>query len=440
MLSFESRADRLAWNRMQRPVQRVAHPGFVADVARWAASESAPRLAVGMRRSYSDVCLSGDANVVEMAGCDRLIAFDQATGILTAEAGITLAEIARFAVPRGFFLPTSPGTRYVTLGGAIANDVHGKNHHRAGTFGTHVGAIALSRSDMGAVTVSPDNRPDLHAATIGGLGLTGVITSAELRLAPIRSSTLDTETLAFSGIDEFLALAAESEADHEFTVAWLDGTFSRGAPFRGLFHRANWSAEGGLVPHREGALAVPFDAPSFAINPLTLGALNRLYRGANRWKGAHGRQHYAPFFYPLDSIGGWNRLYGPKGFYQYQFVVPFESAKEALAEAWAVLASSGQGSFLTVLKTFGTLPSPGLMSFPRPGVTLALDLANRGEPTLRLMGALDAVIAAAGGRLYPAKDSRIPPAMLRAGYPAWENLLSHADPAMRSDFLERMRS
>lgn len=440
MLSFESRADRPAWNRIQRPDQTIAQPRFLADIARWSHGREEPRLAVGLRRSYGDVCLSGQGRVIEMAGCDRLLAFDAGTGTLTAEAGATLAEIARFAVPRGFFLPTSPGTRFVTLGGAIANDVHGKNHHRAGTFGSHVGRIALLRSDLGGIEVSPQERPDLHAATIGGLGLTGIIASAELRLVRISSSWLETETLPFSGVEAFLSLARESEATHEFTVAWLDGTVSQAAPFRGLFHRANWSAEGGFAVHREPAFGVPVDAPGGAINPLTLGFLNRAYRGVHRLKGRRGRQHYGPLFHPLDAIGGWNRLYGRRGFYQYQFVVPFEGAAEALADAWRWLGRSGQGSFLTVLKTFGERPSPGLLSFPRPGVTLALDFANRGEATLRLMDGLDAIVRAAGGRLYPAKDSRMPPAMLRAGYPAWDRLLGLADPAIRSDFLCRMQA
>ena len=440
MLSFESRADRPAWNRIQRPTQSIAHPRFLAEVAQWAGASQATRLAVGLRRSYGDVCLSGSSQVVEMTGCDRLLAFDPVTGVLTAEAGISLAEIARFAVPRGFFLPTSPGTRFVTLGGAIANDVHGKNHHRAGTFGAHVGRMTLLRSDRGPVHLSPDEDPDLYAATVGGMGLTGIVTQAELRLAPIPSAWLESETLPFSGIDEFLALARDSEAEHEFTVAWLEGTFSAAAPFRGLFHRANWSREGGLVPHREPGLGMPVDAPSAAVNPLTLSMLNRVYRGAQSMKGARSRQHYAPFFYPLDSIRDWNRFYGRRGFYQYQFVAPFEGAAETLAEAWGLIARSRQGSFLTVLKTFGDRPSPGLMSFAQPGVTLALDFANGGEATLRLMDGLDAIVRSAGGRLYPAKDSRMSGAMLRAGYPAWGRFLELADPAMRSDFLDRMQA
>jgi FAD/FMN-containing dehydrogenase len=439
VLNFHNRPDRAAWGRLTRPVQRVATPRSLQDIQRWAEHSPEPRLAVGLRRSYGDVCLSASGAVIEMGGRDRLIDFDAASGWLTAEAGISLDAILRFAVPRGFFLPVTPGTRFVTLGGAIANDVHGKNHHRAGTFGCHVGAIALLRSDRGLVEVSPDREADLHAATIGGLGLTGIMTRAAIRLVPIRSAWLDAETLPFQGIGQFLDLAHGSEESHEFTVAWLECSGRSAARFRGLFHRANWSCQGDLAPHREPRLSVPLDAPGAAVNALTVGALNVAYRGRNR-RPRRYRQHYGPFFYPLDGIGSWNRLYGPRGFHQYQFAVPFSAAAEALAECMRLVARSGQGSFLSVLKTFGALPSPGLMSFPRPGVTLALDFPNRGDATSRLLDDLDRVVSAAGGRLYPAKDARMPAAMLRQGYPGWERFLGLLDPAMRSDFLDRMQA
>jgi FAD/FMN-containing dehydrogenase len=370
-----------------------------------------------------------------MAGLDRFIAFDPETGVLRAEAGITLSEILRFAVPRGWFLPVTPGTRFVTLGGAIANDVHGKNHHRAGTFGCDVTCIGLVRSDSGLVEIGPED--EIFAATIGGLGLTGLILWAEIKLVRISSAFVDGEAIPFGAMDEFLAVARASEATHEFTVAWVDCARADGDT-RGVFFRGDWSAEGELRVHEDGGPGIPFDAPAKLLNPLTLAAFNRAYRALHARGGPKRfRKHYRPFFYPLDGIGGWNRLYGRPGFYQYQCVVPF-AASAAIPELLGRIGRSGQGSFLSVLKTFGEKASPGLLSFPRPGVTLALDFPNRGERTLELMRDLDAVVRDAGGRLYPAKDSRMSPEMFKAGYPDLDRFGRAIDPAMHSDFSRRV--
>jgi FAD/FMN-containing dehydrogenase len=437
MLPFETRDDRPAWGRVQRPVQEIAAPRFRDEVERFASADQGPRLAVGLRRSYGDICLSSLGRVLDMAGLDRFIAFDAETGILRAEAGITLSQILRFAVPRGFFLAVTPGTRFVTLGGAIANDVHGKNHHRAGTFGCHVTRIGLVRGDRGLVEVGPGDG-ELFGATVGGLGLTGVILWAELRLARIASAMIDGEALPFDSFESFLAIARASEATHEFTVAWLDCARAAGE-VTGVFFRGNWSAEGGLRAHEEGGLGLPFDAPAKLLNPLTLAAFNRLYRAVQTRGGPRRfRKHYRPFFYPLDGIGGWNRLYGRPGFFQYQCVVPYKAAAFAVPALARRITCSGQGSFLSVLKTFGERPSPGFLSVPRPGVTLALDFPNRGDETLALLSELDAILREAGGRLYPAKDGRIPPEMFRAGYPALDRFVRQIDPSMQSDFARRV--
>jgi FAD/FMN-containing dehydrogenase len=435
MLSFEKRHDRPAWGRVQRPAQEVATPRFRDEVERFATADREPRLAVGLRRSYGDVCLSSLGRVLDMAGLDRFISFDAATGLLRAEAGISLSQILRFAVPRGFFLPVTPGTRFVTLGGAIANDVHGKNHHRAGTFGCHVTRIGLVRSGRGLLEIGPEDG-ELFAATVGGLGLTGVILWAEIRLTPIASATIDGEALPFGSLDDFLRLARESEASHEFTVAWVDCSRREGE-VAGVFFRGDWSREGGLRTHEDRGPGVPFDAPAKLLNPLTLAAFNRAYRALHGGAPKRFRKHYQSFFYPLDGIGGWNRLYGRAGFFQYQCVVPYAEAG-AIAALVRRIARSGQGSFLSVLKTFGERPSPGLLSFPRPGVTLALDLPNRGEETLALLHDLDGTVREAGGRLYPAKDGRMPPQMFRAGYPQLDRFLPQIDPSMQSDFARRV--
>jgi FAD/FMN-containing dehydrogenase len=436
MLPFETRDDRPAWGRVQRPVQQIATPRFRDEVERFATADRDPRLAVGMRRSYGDTCLSSLGRVLDMAGLDRFIAFDPQTGILRAEAGISLSQILRFAVPRGFFLAVTPGTRFVTLGGAIANDVHGKNHHRAGTFGCHVTRIGLVRSGRGLIEIGPED--ELFGATTSGLGLTGVILWAEIRLVRIASAMIRGEALPFESFDGFLRLAREGEATHEFTVAWVDCARPAGE-VAGVFFRGNWGPEGELRAHEDGGLGLPFDAPTKLLNPLTLAAFNRAYRALHTLGGQRRfRKHYRPFFFPLDGIGGWNRLYGRPGFFQYQCVIPYESAVSAIPTLVRRVARSRQGSFLSVLKTFGERLSPGLLSFPRPGVTLALDFPNRGEETLALLRDLDAIVREAGGRLYPAKDGRMPPEMFRAGYPSLDRFIPQIDPSMQSDFARRV--
>ena len=398
------------------------------------------RLAYGLGRSYGDSCLLGGGTMIETRGLDRLISFDRETGLLVAEAGLSLDALLRFSVPRGWFLPVTPGTRYVTLGGAIANDIHGKNHHRAGTFGRHVKRLTLHRSDGRVLELSPEENPSLFAATIGGLGLTGLISVVALQLVPIQTAFIDAELIPFTNLPEFMALSAESEAGYEHTVSWIDCAAGKQHAGRGIFIRGNHSPGDPheRIPHQAPKLSVPVDFPEFCLNRHTVGAFNTLYYhriGGSR-KGV--RQHYSPFFHPLDAVNGWSRIYGKRGFYQYQCVVPFDGGLEAMTEMLRRIAASGQASFLAVLKTFGDLPSPGLLSFPRPGITLALDFANRGESTLALFRDLDSIVRTAHGAWYPAKDARMSPEDFRASYPALDRFLPHVDPAFTSDFWKRM--
>jgi FAD/FMN-containing dehydrogenase len=398
------------------------------------------RLAYGLGRSYGDSCLLGGGTMIETRGLDRLISFDSDTGLLAAEAGLSLDALLRFSVPRGWFLPVTPGTRYVTLGGAIANDIHGKNHHRAGTFGRHVKRLTLHRSDGRVLELSPEENPSLFAATIGGLGLTGLISVVILQLVPIQTAFIDAELIPFTSLPEFMALSAESEASHEHTVSWIDCAAGERHAGRGIFIRGNHSPGESKerVPHQAPKLSVPADFPEFCLNRHTVGAFNTLYYHRIGGTRKTIRQHYSPFFHPLDAVNGWSRIYGKRGFYQYQCVVPFDGGLEAMTEMLRRIAASGQASFLAVLKTFGDLPSPGLLSFPRPGITLALDFANRGESTLALFRELDAIVRAAHGAWYPAKDARMSPEDFRASYPALDRFLPHLDPAFTSDFWKRM--
>ena len=430
---------RRSWGRVARGLEYIAAPRFQDEAVRAcedAVGADMTLLAGGLGRAYGDSGLNGGGAVIDMRALDRVLAFDPQSGVLRAEAGLSLDQAIRRVTPHGWFLPTTPGTRFVTLGGAVANDVHGKNHHRSGPLGCWVRKLGLWRSDRGLLELSPEQEPALFAATLGGMGLTGAILWVELQLVRIASAYLDEETIAFGRLDEFFALARDSEAGFEHTVAWIDCTARDGV--RGLFSRGNWRDDGRYTLHAERPRrTLPFDLPNAALNPLTLKLFNARYYKRGRSRPRFSVEHYSSALYPLDAIGQWNRLYGARGFYQYQCVVPPEPAPDAIAALLEQIVRAGQGSFLAVLKTFGAKASPGLMSFPMPGATLALDFPNLGDKTHALFGGLDDIVGQAGGRLYPAKDGRMPPAMLRAGYPNLERFAQLRDPNFSSSFWRR---
>lgn len=434
-LSFIDR-EISGWGRLAPRTAAVARPQSAAELEAWVRHRHRPYLAAGALRSYGDSCVNDGGPVLDMTGLGRFQAFDRETGVLTADAGMLLDDLMRVMAPCGWFPATTPGTRQVTLGGAVANDVHGKNHGKAGTFGTHILAIELLRSDMDRAWISREEQPELFAATVGGLGLTGIICSVQLQLAPIASTFLTSETAPFDNLDGFFELSRSSEA-FEHTVAWIDCTARGRALGKGLFYRANWAADGRLEPHRGLPRKLPVPVPGGLLNPLTLKAFNILYGALQRAKPRHSTLHYAKVFHPLDGLDGWNRFYGKAGFYQYQCATP-EGSEAAVRELLTVISQSGEGSFLAVLKAFGSRPSPGLLSFPMPGYTLALDFRNRGAETLRLLERLDTIVAAAGGRLYPAKDARMSRAMFESGYPLLDEFRRFRDPLCRSDFAKRM--
>lgn len=395
-------------------------------------------LPFGNGRSYGDVCLNNNGALLLTRGLDRFIAFDLATGVLRAEAGILLAEILALIVPQGWFLPVTPGTQFVTLGGAIANDVHGKNHHVAGSFGCHVRAFELLRSDGNRLLCTPEQNTEWFQATVGGLGLTGLITWVEIQLQRIANPWIVAENRRFASLDEFLALDAEYEARYPYIVSWIDCAATGRALGRGIY-MAGMHAPPGLLkappPQRRG-WTVPFTPPISLVNSLSVAAFNRLYYHLPR--PARGLIPYQPFFYPLDNLREWNRLYGRQGFFQYQCVIPLANAREALREILACIAASGQGSMLAVLKRFGDKTSGGLLSFPRPGVTLALDFPNRGQSTLDLLERLDEVTRQAGGAVYPAKDARMSGDSFRRYFPQWVEFSRFIDPRFSSSFWRRV--
>ena len=422
-----------SWGRWPRHRHR-----FMSVGNRFAAvPEQSPLLAYGNGRSYGDVCLNDGGTLLLTRGLDRFIAFDPATGVLDCEAGVLLKEIIDLALPYGWFLAATPGTALVTVGGAIANDVHGKNHHRVGSFGNHLLEFELARSDGTSLVCTPSDNREWFTATLGGLGLTGLIRRAKLQLRRAPGPWIRGDSLRFGNIGEFFELARASDRDYEYTVSWIDCVAGGNRLGRGIFMRGNHTPLNRPTP-RDRRLRVPFTLPISAVNGLSLRPFNALYYRRPSAEQRNAVWHYRPFFYPLDSLLDWNRMYGPRGFFQYQCVVPNAVAPEALKDMLERIRRSGVGSFLAVLKCFGNVPSLGMLSFPRPGVTLALDFPNRGVNTLKLLESLDEITCAARGAVYPAKDARMSARSFKQYFPAWETLMKYVDPKFSSSFWRRV--
>ncbi len=423
----------ISWGRLPQPAQRVLplHSRYQA------LPEEANMLPYGNGRSYGDVCRNDGGVLLATRGMDRYIAFDRDTGVLDCEAGVLLSEIIALTLPGGWFLPVTPGTCFVTVGGAIANDVHGKNHHRAASFGNHVIELELLRSDGELLRCSPEENRDWFTATVAGLGLTGLIRRVRLQLKRVPGPWLRGDSQRFESLNEFFAMASESDRDYEYTVAWLDCAASGRKLGRGFFIRGNHDIADAAAPSAR-ALRMPVTPPISLVNRLSLSAFNRAYFHRPAAQAKNALWHYRPFFYPLDGILEWNRMYGPRGFYQYQCVLPEADAEAALNEMLRRVARSGTGSFLAVLKLFGAIPSLGMLSFARPGATLALDFPNRGAPTLALLDALDEITRSVGGAVYPAKDARMSAASFQQYFPAWQAFSRYVDPKFSSSFWRRV--
>lgn len=394
----------------------------------------------GLGRSYGDVCLNDGGTLLDTRGLKHFISFDPRTGILDCEAGLALSELMDVLLPKGWFPPVVPGTKHVTIGGAIANDIHGKNHHRAGTFGCHVLGFELLRSSGERLFCSPEKNTDFFRATIGGLGLTGLILWARIQLKRTSSLWIDSEHLAFMDLNGFFELSRDSDESFEYTVAWVDCVSGGGKAGRGIFIRGNTTEDyvQDIKKRKTAAtLRVPFDVPSCLLNSSTMGIMNEGYFRLQSAKKMKSRMHYDSFFFPLDCVEDWNRLYGRAGFIQYQFVLP-EGAEKAMAEVFNQITRSGLGSFLAVLKRFGSRPSPGMLSFPKQGITLALDFPNSGRQVFELLRSLDDIVAASGGSVYPAKDARMSAESFRKFFPQWEAFSQYIDPNFSSDFWKRV--
>jgi FAD/FMN-containing dehydrogenase len=435
----------LSWGGIGGEIASLARPAFSCEIrerlSRLARGERTKQLIIGNLRSYGDEVICPDGNYLQTTSCDRILQVDTQADTVTAESGVRLDVLQNRVASFGYMLPVTPGTSYLTLGGAIANDVHGKNHHRAGTFGCFVLRLELVRTSGEVLLCSPSENPEFFAGTIGGMGLTGAITWAMIQLRRVDSPFLRVTSRRFRDLDEFFNLELESKDQHEYSVAWIDCAAKGRSLGRGIYSVADHAASAAHPRGEEnrgtrGAPNVPFYMPLSPINRVTLDAMNSLYYRLHR-TGAIS-VHYANWLYPLDAIGSWNRLYGRRGFFQFQCAVPLSEARSSIAEMLKTIAAAGQGSFLAVLKNFGDKASPGLMSFPMAGATLAVDFPNRGKATRELLLELYRITAGARGRLYPAKDACSPPDSLEMGYSNFARFKELLDPGLESRMSRRL--
>jgi len=375
-------------------------------------------IARGMGRSYGDS--ANASKVLQTLHFDHFIEFDEDTGKLTAEAGITLREILKVIVPKGWFLPVTPGTSHVTLGGAIASDVHGKNHHAAGTFGQHITSLCMVLGTGEVVTVSPHEKVDLFRATCGGMGLTGIIISASIQLLPIQSSFINQKTIKADCI-EAACEAFANNTNSTYSVAWID-CLSKGKRLgRSVLILGEHADKGELEVDIKHPISIPVNTPSALLNSLTMKAFN----GAYWHKSKHNHNQtirLMPYFYPLDAVGAWNKLYGKHGFLQFQCVVPKEDGVANMRKLLTEISKSGEGSFLAVLKQFGK-SNDNLLSFPTEGYTLALDFKLTAS-TIKTVRRLEELVVHMGGKLYLTKDAVMQEDSFKTMYPNWEKFES----------------
>lgn len=427
------------WGRFPR-VEATWREMRYRDDARRAVERQPSLIARGNGRSYGDAALN-PACILSTRRSDRILAFDPEAGRITVEAGLLLADLIAFALPRGFFPPVVPGTKFVTVGGMIASDVHGKSHHHAGSFSRHVDDFLLMDAEGTVHRCAPGGNDQLFEASCGGMGLTGLILEATLRLAPIASASIRQETLRAENLDEAIALCEESAA-WTYSVAWIDCLSGGSHLGRALIHRGEHASAGEpgatpLMPVARPIIRVPLDLPSAALNSWSVRAFNALHYHCAR--PGTSMVDYDTFFFPLDGILDWNRCYGRAGFTQYQCVLPRLASAAAIGAILRRVSAAGEGSFLAVLKQFGPEGS-GFLSFPMEGYTLALDFPVRAG-TLALLRELDAIVADHGGRLYLAKDARANARMMR-GYrrlDQFRSVRASIDPARKFSSLQSQR-
>jgi decaprenylphospho-beta-D-ribofuranose 2-oxidase len=439
------------WGRLAPTVARLAEPARPQDVAGLLGAVSGRGLiARGLGRSYNNAAQNDGGLVISTARLNKIISLDSQTGLATCEAGVSLEQLMVAGLPHGWFVPVSPGTRQVTIGGAIAADVHGKNHHVAGSFGQHVRWLDLLLADGAERRVTPAAEPDLFWATAGGMGLTGVILRAEIQLKRVETARIRVDTVRTADLDEAMAYLIATDDQFGYTVAWLDCLATGANLGRSVITSGDFAAAGELPPAQRrdpltfrpaARIGAPPGCPPGLINRYTVAAANEAwYRKAPRRREGE-IQSIGKFFHPLDGIRNWNRVYGPAGFRQYQYAVPV-GQEAAVRRSVEMISAARAPSFVTVLKRFGP-GSPGHLSFPIEGWTLALDFPARTPGLDRLLLRLDELVAEAGGRVYLAKDSRVSAEMLAAMYPRlpeFRQLRKQVDPAglLASDLSRRL--
>ena len=418
------------WGRFPRAEARMSEPTDV-DGLRALLEDVSLRacIARGSGLSYGDSALAG--NVISSRSLRQICELDPVSGVLRCSAGLNLREILCEVVPEGWILPVLPGTALVSVGGAVAADIHGKNHHRHGSFCEHVRELTLMLADGEVVRCGPERNTDLFQATCGGMGLTGIVLEAELQLSPITSSKMAGRSLPAVNLAECFELLEAHEQAH-YSVAWLD-CLKRGPRMgRGVIHLAEHEIEGELRYRARRALGVPFTTPGMMLNRRSLSLFNTAYYSWQTFRAGRSSLGLDQYFFPLDRIRNWNRLYGAAGFLQYQFVLPLDAAREGIAAVLRKVSDAGKGSFLSVLKKMG--PANGnLLSFPTGGYTLALDF-RRQVSLFPLLEQLDAIVLDHGGRIYLAKDARMSETVFKAGYPDWKRFLAikqQVDPNMQ---------
>jgi decaprenylphospho-beta-D-ribofuranose 2-oxidase len=418
-------------------VARPQKPQEVEQLLSAAASAGRSVVARGLGRSYGDAAQSAGGVVVDTCGLDSVLDSDLDAGWIRVGAGMSLEALMRSLVPRGWFVPVTPGTRHVSVGGAIAADIHGKNHHRDGSFCSHVSSFTIA-TPTGVHEATPRSDSELFWATAGGMGLTGIVLEATIKLLPIETAYMLVDTERTTDLDDCLARMTARDDEYRYSVAWIDCMAKGKRLGRAVLTRAEHAKLGELSGSPAGhssdfdprvLLEVPMTPPGGLLNPLTVAAFNEMwYRKAPRLRARHP-ETITSYFHPLDALGSWNRLYGPRGFVQYQFVVPFD-AEDALRQVLERLSNARVASFLAVLKRFGEA-DPGPLSFPTSGWTLALDMPAASPSLARLLDEIDVVVAEAAGRVYLAKDSRLRPELLPTMYPRlaeWQAVRNRVDP------------
>lgn len=397
-------------------------------------------LPFGNGRSYGDSCLNRDGISLDIRSLNHFIAFDPKSHIFRCESGVMLADLIDYFVPKGWMLPVTPSTKYVTVGGAIANDVHGKNHHRRGSFGNHVVSIVLRRSSGETISCSRTHNEKLFHATVGGLGLTGVILQADIMLMQIDGNCIKQESRRFQSLEEFVALSRDSHWKYEYLRARIDCS-RKNKIGRGVLIRANHSN----IKRRQRRfqnkrIKLPCVMPDFVINNTVSKLINSTGFYRHPRNGREKLLTFDQFFYPMDRVENWNWIYGKKGFFQYQCVVPFEDGDRWLEKLLKEVAKSEIASPMAELKLFGDIEAKGLLSFPRRGVSLSVDFPNRGSAILGLFERLDTIVANAKGAVYPAKDARMSAQNFKLFFPQLEEFKKYVDPKFSSTFWRRVVS